>query len=140
MAAVVLPSGRIIATGYNHYNTGKWNGSVHAEMHAIENAISTYCRKNEITVARLIKSPLAVSMLVVRDNGYNSRPCSHCIQGITTNPYLNVQKVYYSMQGTTTGLVMETKGDLLANHDAHVSAGNLELLAGDEDDVDPFKH
>lgn len=139
MSAVLTPSGFVLATGYNHYRKNKYAPSVHAEAHAISNAVSTYCRKNGVSPAELMKSPPSVDLMVVRDDGHNSRPCSACIQHITSTPYLNIQKVYYSTHLATGGLVMETKTDLLANCDEHVSHGNLEDAGCEEDDEDPFK-
>ena len=138
MSAVLTPSGSILATGYNHYRKLYQATSVHAEVHAISNAIITYCRKNGVSPAELLKSPPSVNLMVVRDDGHNSRPCSACIQHITSTPYLNIQKVYYSTHLATGGLVMETKTDLLDKCDEHVSHGNLEDAGCDEDE-DPFK-
>ena len=139
MSAVLTPSGSVLATGYNHYRK-KFAPSVHAEVHAISNAIITYCRKNGVSPAELVKAPPSVDLMVVRDDGHNSRPCSACIQHITSTPFLNIQKVYYSTHLITSGgLVMETKTDLLAKCDEHVSHGNLENAGCAEDDEDPFK-
>jgi hypothetical protein len=139
MSAVISPSGSILGIGYNHYPNSGYH-SVHAEIHSVTNTISNIIRKEGRD--RLAKSPLSVNIVVVRANGGNSRPCHNCIHQLAENPYINIQKVYYSMTNESgiSGLVVETMGTLLANCDAHVSRGNMECISEDEDEpVKPEK-
>lgn len=129
-------SGNILGIGYNHYPNSGWN-SVHAEIHSATNAINNIIRKEGRD--RLAKSPLAVNIIVVRTNGGNSRPCHNCIHQLAENPYINVQKVFYSMPNDNglMGLAVETMGTLLANSDAHISRGNTgcnDCIGDDEDE------
>jgi deoxycytidylate deaminase len=138
MSAVISPSGSILGIGYNHYPNGSYH-SVHAEIHSVTNAINNVIRKEGRD--RLVKSPLSVNIIVVRTNGGNSRPCNNCIHQLADNPYINVQKVFYSMpSGMGMSIAVETMGTLLANSDVHVSRGNLECNAcvGDDED-EPVK-
>lgn len=140
MSAVISPSGSILGIGYNHYPNNGWN-SVHAEIHSVTNTINNIIRKEGRT--RLVKSPLSVNIIVVRSNGSNSRPCHNCIHQLAENPYINVQKVYYSMinESGVSGLAVETMGTLLSNSDVHVSRGNMECIFEDEDEpVKPEQH
>ena len=134
MAAVISPSGSILGIGYNHYPNSGYH-SVHAEIHSVTNAINNIIRKEGR--ARLAKSPLSVNIVVVRTTGGNSRPCHNCIHQLAENPYINVQKVYYSMS-SDMGMVVETMGTLLSNSDSHVSRGNVECCIGDDED-EPVK-
>jgi deoxycytidylate deaminase len=140
MSAVISPSGSILGIGYNHYPNNGWN-SVHAEIHSVTNTISNIIRKEGRS--RIVKSPLSVNVIVVRSNGSNSRPCHNCIHQLAENPYINVQKVYYSMinDSGVSVLAVETMGTLLSNSDVHVSRGNMECIFEDEDEpVKPEQH
>lgn len=134
MSAVVSSSGSILGIGYNHYPNGGYH-SVHAEIHSVTNAINNVIRKDGRD--RLTKSPLSVNIIVVRTNGGNSRPCHNCIHQLAENPYINVQKVFYSMP-CDMGMAVETMGTLIANSDVHVSRGNIECCVVDDDD-EPVK-
>lgn len=142
MSAVMTTSGNILGIGYNHYPNSGWH-SVHAEIHSATNAINNIIRKEGRD--RLTKSPLAVNIIVVRTNGGNSRPCHNCIHQLADNPYINVQKVFYSMPNDNglMALAVETMGTLIANSDAHVSRGNTgcnDCVGDDEDEpVKPEK-
>ena len=137
MSAVISSSGNILGIGYNHYPNSSYH-SVHAEIHSVTNAINNIIRKEGRD--RLTKSPLAVNIIVVRTNGGNSRPCNNCIHQLADNPYINVQKVFYSMPNNNDlmSLAVETMGTLLANSDVHVSRGNMNCCAGDDED-EPVK-
>ena len=133
MSAVISPSGSILGIGYNHYPNGGYH-SVHAEIHSVTNAINNIIRKEGRD--RLSKSPISVNIVVVRTTGGNSRPCHNCIHQLAENPYINVQKVYYSMS-SDMGMAVETMGTLIANCDVHVSRGNMgcnDCVGDDEDE------
>lgn len=128
MSAVISPSGNVLGIGYNHYPNSHVN-SIHAEIHSVINAINNIVRKDGRT--RISKSPMPVNILVIRTNGGNSRPCQNCIHKLADNPYINVQKVYYSMDNN---IAVETMGNLIVNSDQHISRGNIECLEENEDD------
>ncbi len=125
MAAIVNMSGGVISLGYNHYRA-TMQPSIHAEMHALINAISS---------AR-VRPGQSVNIVVVRDDNRNSRPCSNCINSIINHSQLNIQKVYYTTLDVNTGMVMETCTDLANNADHHVSRGNIQQT---DDEDDPVK-
>lgn len=132
MAAVVSSSGNILGIGYNHLRGWK---STHAEMDAFGNAV-----RHISTIDGITKSRPSADVVVIRTNGGNSRPCNNCINDMANNQFINIQKVYYSFTDETgiSGLAVETMGSLLANSDVHVSRGNLECCAGDDED-EPVK-
>ncbi len=138
MSAVISPSGSILGMGYNHYPNNGWT-SVHAEIHSVTNTINNIIRKEGRD--RLTKSPMSVNIIVVRTNGSNSRPCHNCIHKLADNPFINVQKVYYSMINDfgIPGLAVETMGALLSNSDVHVSRGNMDQCCIDDDEDEPVK-
>lgn len=137
MSAVLSTSGNILGIGYNHYPvTYNGHNSIHAEIHSVTNAINNIIRKEGRV--KLAKSPLAVNIVVVRANGSNSRPCHDCIHQLAENPYINVQKVYYSMS-SDMGLAVETMGTLIANCDVHVSRGNMDINCISDDEDEPVK-
>lgn len=92
--------------GYNHCKIGKY-GSIHAEIHALN---------------KMFKSPTTgrtrYSLVVMRTNIQNSRPCFHCIQKLITLTGIRIRYVYYSMDKT---FIRETLNELMDLDKVHIS-------------------
>lgn len=109
ICAILSPKGNVLGVGYNHWYSTRIGMMKHAEQHGFENALNNIIRKEGRD--RLMKGPMNVDILVVRDTGSNSRPCNNCItEHITGNKYFNVRNVFYSHE--TEGLV-ETNANKL---------------------------
>ena len=95
--------------GYNHCKIGN-DGSTHAEVHTLE---------------RMFKSPTTgrtrYSLVVLRTNIQNSRPCFHCIRKILSLTDIRIRYVYYSMDKT---FIRETLNELMDLEKAHISKFN----------------
>lgn len=126
MAAVVSQSGEIIATGYNNVRPNRFS-TIHAEEDAISKAVEVFKRKHNH--ARLKKSRPKVTLVVIRDNGMNSRPCYHCItEVITTNRFFNISKIWYSHEQSATGLIETTPQKLFQTRFSHISKFNARKM------------
>ena len=106
----------------------------HAEASAMANA------ERQLYINGKTGHRKRVNLLVVRDDMKNSRPCAHCISDILNSTVFNVHKVYYTVVGPTgtLNIAVETKADLMANCDHHISIGH-QSTDTDEDDADPQK-
>ena len=100
----------ILTIGYNRYDI---NGitTVHAEIDALDKyyRCKRYSMRNKI------------SILIVRTNGGNSRPCMHCINTMISGNMGKIKNVYYTNGDTIT---KETFSSLKANSDQHISLCN----------------
>ena len=118
--------------GYNHYpsNSHGFKGTIHAEIDAFQRNYTKIGRKK-------------VSILVVRTNGGNSRPCSNCIRNMVDNSQMRVKRVYYTIDNGN--IVSENLKQLSANCDQHLSmyyrslrdgtlngSGNLDEMSEDD--------
>jgi hypothetical protein len=129
ICAVISPTGAVIGIGNNHCVGGSGIATKHAEHHAMDGAIRHVIKHKGR--GHLLKAPLKVDVVVLRDTGSNSRPCYHCITDhIAGNPYFNVRHVYYSHE--TEGLIRESANGLLDNRDQHVSRFYAPLEEEDE--------
>ena len=114
-----------IAFGYNSYKLGS-NGTIHSEVDALikfsnKQKSGKYSRNGKI------------SILVVRTNGGNSRPCFHCIEAMSSGLLGDVKNVYYT---TEEGIKKETMSSLKLNCNQHISLSNRTRLSLDDDSTD----
>ena len=114
-----------IAFGYNSYKLDG-NGTTHSEVDALikfsnKQKTGKYSRNGKI------------SILVVRTNGGNSRPCFHCIEAMSSGLLGDVKNVYYT---TENGIKKETMSSLKINCNQHVSLSNRTRLSFEEDSTD----
>ena len=100
----------ILTIGYNKYDI---NGitTIHAEI----NALDKYYRCKRYSMRNKI------SILIIRTNGGNSRPCMHCINTMMKGHMGKIKNVYYTNGDTIT---KETFSSLKANSDEHISLCN----------------
>lgn len=126
MAAVVSQSGEIIATGYNNVRPNRFS-TIHAEQDAIAKAAGVFKRKH--SQARLNKSPPKVTLVVIRDNGMNSRPCYNCITDvINQGGIFNISRIWYSHEMAATGLIETTPQKLFQSRFSHISKFNARRM------------
>ena len=114
-----------IAFGYNSYKLDG-NGTTHSEVDAL---IKFSNKKKTGKYSRNGK----ISILVVRTNGGNSRPCFHCIEAMSSGLLGDVKNVYYT---TENGIKKETMSSLKINCNQHVSLSNRTRLSFEEDSMD----
>ena len=114
-----------IAFGYNSYKLDG-NGTTHSEVDAL---IKFSNKKKTGKYSRNGK----ISIMVVRTNGGNSRPCFHCIEAMSSGLLGDVKNVYYT---TENGIKKETMSSLKINCNQHVSLSNRTRLSFEEDSTD----
>lgn len=99
--------------GYNYCKAGK-DGSIHAEIDTLDKA------RRAPHVGRS-----KYSLMVMRTNVMNSRPCKHCIDQLATTYSIRIKYIYYTMD---KGFIRESTKDLTNNCDnsipPHVSKYN----------------
>ena len=133
MAAVVSKSGEIISIGYNSVRPNSFT-TIHAERDALDKAIGTFYRK--YGRSSLQKSTPKVDLVVMRDNGYNSRPCYNCITDVINgNQYFNINRIWYSNNQVIGGLVETTPLELFRGRYEHVSRFNARRMGLDAPDA-----
>jgi len=126
MAAVVSQSGEIISIGYNNVRPNRFS-TIHAERDALDKAVGTFYRK--YGRSSLQKATPTVDLVVMRDNGYNSRPCYNCITEVLNgNPYFNINSIWYSNNQVDGGLVETTPRELFQGRYEHVSRFNARRM------------
>lgn len=111
--------------GFNKFNTNSAS-TIHAEM----DALIKY--RNSPAYSPHTK----LSLVVVRTNGGNSRPCMHCIDTMTSGILGSIKNVYYTDGDNIT---KESISSLKENATQHVSfynrsVANGEIGVDDEDD------
>ena len=85
--AVIFKQGKILSTGFNKTERGfsgfpdYWQGSLHAEIAAIINA------RTDVR---------GCSIMVVRHNAGNSKPCNACLAAIKA---AGIKKLFYTQEG-----------------------------------------
>jgi cytidine deaminase len=132
MAAVIGKSGEIISIGYNNVRPNRFS-TIHAERDAIDKAISTYYRK--YGKSSMQKQTPKVDLVVMRDNGNNSRPCYNCItEVINGNQYFNINRIFYSHDQAIGGLIETTPQALYGGRYEHVSRFNARRMGLDTPD------
>ena len=107
MCVIITKKGTPLSYGYNDYNFTTQT-SEHAEEMAIRKLLE---KKNKLNI-ELSKKKLY--LLVVRTNGYNSKPCSRCVAML--NKYsglINLKQIYYSHEEEDDGMRKEKFRDLL---------------------------
>lgn len=118
ICAVLSPKGNVLGVGYNHCYAHSINLTKHAEHHGLENAMNNIIRKEGRD--RLMKGPMSVDILVIRDTGSNSRPCNNCItKHIAGHKYFNVRNIFYSHE--TEGLIETNTNELFEARHEHYS-------------------
>ena len=133
MAAVVSQSGEIISIGYNNVRPNSFS-TIHAERDALDKAVGTFYRK--YGRSSLQKATPTVDLVVMRDNGFNSRPCYNCITEVLNgNPYFNINSIWYSNNQVAGGLVETTPRELFQGRYEHVSRFNARRLGLDAPDA-----
>jgi cytidine deaminase len=94
-----------LVIGYNHYNIGE-EESVHAEMDILNKALKApNIGRNKY------------SLVVIRTNTYNSRPCYHCIKRISETYKIRIKYVYYTLD---KGFVRESTRNLIDSSDTAI--------------------
>lgn len=133
MAAVVSKSGEIISIGYNNVRPNRFS-TIHAERDALDKAVGTFYRK--YGRSSLQKETPTVDLVVMRDNGYNSRPCYNCITEVLNgNQYFNINRIWYSNNQVDGGLVETTPSELFKGRYEHVSRFNARRMGLDAPDA-----
>jgi hypothetical protein len=133
MAAVISKSGEIISIGYNNVRPNRFS-TIHAERDALDKAIGTFYRK--YGRSSLQKGTPKVDLVVMRDNGNNSRPCYNCItEVINGNQYFNINRIFYSHDQAIGGLVETTPRELYQGRYQHVSRFNVRRMGIDAPDA-----
>ena len=133
MAAVIGKSGEIISIGYNNVRPNRFS-TIHAERDALDKAIGTFYRK--YGRSSLQKGAPKVDLVVMRDNGNNSRPCYNCITDVINgNQYFNINRIFYSHDQAIGGLVETTPRELYQDRYQHVSRFNARRMGLDTPDA-----
>jgi hypothetical protein len=133
MAAVVSKSGEIISIGYNNVRPNRFS-TIHAERDALDKAVGTFYRK--YGKSSMQKQTPTVDLVVMRDNGNNSRPCYNCITDVINgNQYFNINRIFYSHDQAIGGLVETTPAELFGNRYEHVSRFNARRMGLDAPDA-----
>jgi cytidine deaminase len=107
MCVIITKKGTPLSYGYNDYNF-----ATQTSEHAEEMAIRKLLEKKNMLNIELSKKKLY--LLVVRTNGYNSKPCSRCVALI--NKYaglINLKDIFYSHEEEDDGIRKERFRDLL---------------------------
>jgi cytidine deaminase len=133
IAAVIGKSGEIISIGYNNVRPNRFS-TIHAERDALDKAIGTFYRK--YGRSSLQKETPKVDLVVMRDNGNNSRPCYNCITEVLNgNQYFNINRIFYSHDQAIGGLVETTPRELFRGRYKHVSRFNARRMGLDAPDA-----
>lgn len=133
IAAVIGKSGEIISIGYNNVRPNRFS-TIHAERDALDKAIGTFYRKYGRSC--LQKGTPKVDLVVMRDNGNNSRPCYNCITDVINgNKYFNINRIFYSNNLVDGGLVETTPHELFRGRYEHVSRFNARRMGLDAPDA-----
>lgn len=109
--------------GYNNVRPNRFS-TIHAEHNAIDKAIGNFYRK--YGRSSLQKGTPKVDLVVMRDNGNNSRSCYNCITDVINgNQYFNINRIWYSHDQAVGGLVETTPHELFQGRYEHVSRFNV---------------
>lgn len=133
MSAVVSQSGEIISIGYNNVRPNRFS-TIHAERDALDKAVGVFYRK--YGRSSLQKATPTVDLVVMRDNGNNSRPCYNCITDVINgNKYFNINRIFYSNNLVDGGIVETTPRELFRGRYEHVSRFNARRMGLDAPDA-----
>jgi cytidine deaminase len=95
MCAILDTCGNPLMYGTNIFNI-KTPTTEHAEAQALRKLLEKYCYD---------KRKFKVDILVIRTNGYNSKPCGRCIQEMERlRGRLQIRNIYYTHENEILGL------------------------------------
>jgi hypothetical protein len=96
--------------GYNYYCKAGKDGSIHAEMDILDKA------RRAPHIGRT-----KYSLIVMRTNIMNSRPCKHCIEHIANTYSIRIKYVYYTMDKSFIRESISNLIDTCKNAITHIS-------------------